>query len=79
MKAQMMRVESAPGRVLVGPKKLGSGYVRIVSLKDGTGRIEKLDIKSGTWLLAPENVTFDEVWSAPPASTLVLAGLVEKS
>ena len=79
MKAQMMHVETTPGRVLVGPKKLGSGYVRIVSLKDGAGRIEKLDLKSGAWVEAPESVTFDEVWGAPPASTLALAGLVEKS
>lgn len=75
MKAQMMHVETTPGRVLVGPKKLGTGYVRIVSLKDGTGRIEKLDLKSGVWLQAPESVTFGEVWGAPPAPTLVLAGI----
>jgi len=67
MKAQMMHVETTPGRVLVGPKKLASGYARIVSLKDGSGRIEKFDRESGVWLLAPEHVTFSEVWSAPPA------------
>ena len=79
MKAQMMHVETTPGRVLVGPKKLGSGYVRIISLKDGSGRIEKLDPKAGAWLPAPESVTFAEVWSAPPASMLALAGYTEKS
>jgi hypothetical protein len=79
MKAQMMHVETTPGRVLVGPKKLSGGFVRIVSLKDGSGRIEKLDLKSGAWLPAPESVTFGEVWSAPPAPMLALAGFAEKS
>ena len=79
VKAQMMRVETAPGRVLLGPKKLASGYARIVSLKDGSGRIEKFDSASGAWLQAPESVTFGEVWSAPLAPMLLLAALVEKS
>ena len=70
MKAQKMRVENLVGRVLVGPKKLRDGYARIVSQKDGSGRIEKLDVASGTWSEAHESVTFSEVWSAPsvPAS-----------
>lgn len=53
------------GRVLLGPKKLRGGYVRIVSQRDGSGRIESFDPASRTWLLAPQNVTFSEVWSAP--------------
>lgn len=70
MKAQKSNAENAVGRVLVGPKKLRDGYARIVSQKDGSGRIEKLDVASGTWLEAHESVTFSEVWSAPsvPAS-----------
>jgi hypothetical protein len=69
MKAQtqMMHVDTVPGRVLIGPKKLGSDYARIVSQKDGSGRIEKFDTVSGRWLPAPESVTFSEVWSAPTA------------
>jgi len=65
-----MHIENAVGRVLVGPKKLRDGYARIVSQKDGSGRIEKLDVASGTWCEAHESVTFSEVWSAPsvPAS-----------
>ncbi len=73
MKAQMMHVENLPGRVLVGPKKLRNGYVRIVSQKDGSGRIERYDVESGSWLLAPESVTFSEVWSAPSVSNLAWA------
>ncbi len=67
MKMQMMHVAKDPGRVLVGPKKLGSCYARIVADKDGSGRIETFDPVSGTWSLAPESVTFSEVWSAPSA------------
>jgi hypothetical protein len=69
MKAQtqMMHVDTVPGRVLLGPKKLGSDYARIVSQKDGSGRIEKFDMVSGRWLPAPEGITFSEIWSAPPA------------
>lgn len=79
MKAQMMHVESTPGRVLVGPKKLRNSFVRIISLKDGTGRIEKLDRESGNWLEAPESVTFGDVWSAPLAPTMQLAGIDDES
>ena len=70
MKAQTMRVETVAGRVLVGPKKLRNGYGRIVSLRDGSGRIEKFDVATRTWLLAPESVTFSEVWSAPTVPAL---------
>jgi hypothetical protein len=67
VKTQMMHVAKDPGRVLVGPKKLGRSYARIVAGKDGSGRIETFDSVSGTWSPAPENITFSEVWSAPSA------------
>jgi hypothetical protein len=53
------------GRVLVGPSKVRQGYCRIVSEKDGSGRIESFDLASRTWSAASENVTFSDVWSAP--------------
>jgi len=71
MKAQLMHVDNVAGRVLVGPKKLRSCYARIVSLKDGSGRIEKFDLASRTWFEAPETITFSEVWSAPSVATLL--------
>jgi hypothetical protein len=71
VKAQLMHVDNVAGRVLVGPKKLRSCYVRIVSLKDGSGRIEKFDLVSRTWFEAPESITFSEVWSAPSVSALL--------
>jgi len=70
MKAQTMHVETVPGRVLVGPKKLRNNFFRIISLRDGSGRIEKFDSATRTWLLAPESITFNEVWSAPPVPAL---------
>ena len=79
MKTQMMHVEHAPGRVLVGPKKLRNGYVRIVSQKDGSGRIEKFDFTLRAWFQAPESVTFSEVWSAPSVPGLPCSDIVEKS
>lgn len=70
---QMMHVESGPGRVVMGPKKLRSCYARIVSVKDGSGRIETYNQRSGTWVPAHESITFSEVWSAPSAPALMTA------
>jgi hypothetical protein len=75
MKAQRMRAENVAGRVVVGPKKLRNGYARIVSQKDGSGRIEKLDTATGTWRDADEGITFSEVWSAPAAPVSPWAGI----
>ena len=75
MKTQMMHVETLPGRVLVGPKKLRTHYVRIVAQRDGSGLIEKYDVASGSWSPAPESITFSEVWSAPSAPDMAWAEL----
>lgn len=77
--SQMMHVDTVPGRVLIGPKKLGSCFARIVSQKDGSGRIEKFDTTSGRWLPAPESITFSDVWSAPAAGMFPLAQWEGKS
>ena len=69
VKAQMMRVLSGPGRVVVGPKRLRTCYARIVSLKDGSGSIECYDPRSRTWMPAHESITFSEIWSAPSAAS----------
>jgi hypothetical protein len=66
-----MLVEKTVGRVVVGPKKLRQCYARIVSGRDGSGRIECFDPMSRTWIPAPESITFSEIWSAPAASTLI--------
>jgi hypothetical protein len=68
---KQMLVEKRSGRVLVGPKKLHEGYARIVSNRDGSGRIESFDPVSRTWIPAPESITFSEIWSAPAASILI--------
>lgn len=76
---RMMHVDHVPGRVLVGPKKLHGCFARIVSLKDGSGRIEKFDPATRTWLVAPDSVTFSDVWGAPPVPMLQLADISGKS
>jgi len=69
----LMHVANGPGRVVIGPKRLRSCYARIVSLKDGSGRIETYNHRSGTWIPAHESITFSEVWSAPSAPALMTA------
>lgn len=78
MKIKIMHVENAPGRVLIGPKQLLGGYARIVAEKDGSGRIERFDPASRTWFLAPESVTFSQVWSAPSVPPLLWARIGDK-
>ena len=70
MIVKRMQVEKTADRVLIGPKKLGRSYVRIVANRDGSGRIESFDPVSRIWVPAPENITFSEVWSAPSTSFL---------
>ena len=70
MIAKRMQVEQTAGRVLIGPKRLGRGYVRIVANRDGSGRIESFDRVSKSWVPAAESITFSEVWSAPSTSSL---------
>lgn len=67
--------EVKAGRVLVGPKKLGAGYARIVSERDGSGRIESFNPVSKQWFQAPDSVTFADVWSAPPVTSDLVPGL----
>jgi hypothetical protein len=54
-----------PVRVMLGPKQVDGGYVRIVAQKDGSGLIESFDTASKTWSEAAQEVTFAVVWSAP--------------
>ena len=54
------------GRVLLGPSEVGTGYARIIALKDGSGRIECYDEDAGMWKPAPDSLTFGEVWAAAP-------------
>ena len=58
-------ISHVAGRVLIGPKKVRGGYARLVARSDGTGHIESFDLASRTWSVAPESLTFGELWSAP--------------
>lgn len=79
MKTSIKSIVNSAGRVLIGPKKVRSGYARIVAQKDGSGCIESFDSISRTWSLAPESVTFSEVWSAPAVPDLLWAQIGDKS
>ncbi len=61
-----------PGKVVIGPRAIGSSFYRIVSLQDRSGRIETFDPQSRAWLAAPEEVTFTDVWKGEPVSQLML-------
>ena len=68
MKVDIAGKVLVPGRVLLGPKEVSSGFARIVALKDGSGCIECFNLVSGAWSLAPDSLTFNEVWNAPLVS-----------
>jgi hypothetical protein len=77
VKIQVIRSRYVPGRVLVGPKVIGDGYYRIVSQPDHSGRIEAYDPGFRSWSPAPEEITFSDLWGAPPATqwAMDLAGV----
>ena len=56
----------AVGRVVLGPRRVGRQYARIVARPDGSGRIELFDADTGLWFEALEQCSFSEIWSAPP-------------
>ncbi|HYH42405.1 MAG TPA: hypothetical protein VD867_10500 [Burkholderiales bacterium] len=56
------------GRIVLGPRRVGRHYARIVARADGSGRIELYDATSGLWHEALEECSFSEIWSAPPPS-----------
>lgn len=64
MKTAVIGKVLVPGRVLLGPKEVGTSYARIVALKDGSGCIQSFDKTTGTWSPAPIDLTFNEVWKA---------------
>ena len=53
------------GRIVLGPRRVGMHYARIVARADGSGRIELYDRQSGAWHEAVEECSFSEIWSAP--------------
>ena len=65
----------AVGRVVLGPRRVGHHYARIVAHRDGSGLIELFDAETGLWYDASERCSFSEIWSAPPP-TAPLAFLI---
>jgi len=64
----LARPDKTTGRVVLGPRRLGTDYVRIVARADGSGTIELYDKQTCSWRDAPERCTFSDVWRAPSAS-----------
>ena len=66
------------GRIVLGPRRLGHDYVRIVARPDGSGRVEIYDRSSGAWGDALERCSFSDVWRAPAVDdAMTLASLLE--
>ena len=63
----LARPNKTVGRIVLGPRLLGTDYVRIVARADGSGRIELYDRKNKSWRDASEQCTFSDVWRAPSA------------
>jgi hypothetical protein len=63
----LARPNKTVGRIVLGPRVLGTDYVRIVARADGSGRIELYDKESQSWRDASEQWTFSDVWSASTA------------
>jgi hypothetical protein len=61
------RPDKTVGRIVLGPRLLGTDYVRIVARADGSGHIQRYDKDTGSWGDAPEGYTFCALWSAPAA------------
>ena len=61
------RPDKTVGRIVLGPRLLGSDYVRIIARADGSGHIQLYDKGTASWGDAPERCTFTDVWSAPAA------------
>lgn len=55
------------GRVVMGPRLVGSRYARLVALVDGSGLIQLYDESSGLWSDAGESCGFADFWSAAAA------------
>jgi hypothetical protein len=70
MTTQVTGTKFRAGKVVIGPRAIGEGFYRIVSLQDRSGRIETYDPQSRSWSAAPETVTFNDVWKATPVSQL---------
>jgi hypothetical protein len=61
------RPDKTTGRVVFGPRLLGTEYVRIVARADGSGHIELYDRQMKLWRDAADRCSFADVWSAPAA------------
>jgi hypothetical protein len=61
------RPDKTVGRIVLGPRLIGTDYVRIVARADGSGHIQLYDKITAAWGDAPDRCTFSALWSAPAA------------
>lgn len=71
------RPDKTAGRIVLGPRRLGHDYVRIVARPDGSGRVEIYDRSIRAWADALERFSFIDVWRAPAVDdAMTLASLL---
>jgi hypothetical protein len=68
MQATIARPVKTAGRVVLGPRLVGTSYARIVALADGSGRIEVYDKSAKSWSAADDSCGFIELWRAAAVS-----------
>ncbi|HYC45003.1 MAG TPA: hypothetical protein VED01_05910 [Burkholderiales bacterium] len=68
---RIARPLKATGRVVLGPCLVGTQYVRLVAMVDGSGLIQVYNASRGEWQSADNECDFAALWSARPALTLV--------
>ena len=77
MRTTLARPLKTTGRVVLGPRRVGAKYARIVALVDGSGQIEIFDEVARAWCAAGDLCNFCDLWSArPPSSALEIASYI---
>ena len=75
MPATVEKSIKVTGRVVLGPRRVGAKYARIVALVDGSGLIQIYDAATRSWSAAGDACSFGDLWSADPAPVAIaLAG-----
>jgi hypothetical protein len=73
----LARPNKTIGRIVLGPRRLGHDYVRIVARSDGSGRVEIYDRSTGAWAEAFERCSFSDVWRGTAVDAMTLATLLD--
>ena len=75
MRMTVAKPVKSTGRVVLGPRRVGEQYARIVAMVDGSGLIQVYDDATGEWCAAGDTCAFGALWSASAAPlTFAAAG-----